>query len=76
MWWWSLSSDQDAGRDSRDDGRDACPGQSDLLAGRHVLVTGARGAIGQAVMTACARAGAATSGGWTCAPAPAWRPAT
>jgi NAD(P)-dependent dehydrogenase (short-subunit alcohol dehydrogenase family) len=47
MWWWSLSSDRPA---------------EPLLAGRHVVVTGAGGAIGRAVVVACALAGASTSG--------------
>ena len=47
MWWWSLSSDR---------------GTERLLDGRHVLVTGAGGAIGQAVTAAFAAAGASTFG--------------
>jgi NAD(P)-dependent dehydrogenase (short-subunit alcohol dehydrogenase family) len=52
MWWWSLSSDR--GTEMFLAGR--------LLAGRHVLVTGAGGAIGRAVMAAFALAGASASG--------------
>jgi NAD(P)-dependent dehydrogenase (short-subunit alcohol dehydrogenase family) len=47
MWWWSLSSDHRA---------------DVLLGGRHVLVTGAGGAIGRAVAAACVTAGASVSG--------------
>jgi NAD(P)-dependent dehydrogenase (short-subunit alcohol dehydrogenase family) len=47
MWWWSLSSDR---------------GTERLLDGRHVLVTGAGGAIGQAVTAAFAAAGASSFG--------------
>src|SRR5712691_8748866 len=47
MWWWSLSSDR---------------GTERLLDGRHVLVTGAGGAIGQAVTAGFAAAGASTFG--------------
>ena len=62
MWWWSLSSDQGDGRDTGPGESRPGPEDTRLLAGQHVLVTGAAGAIGRAVMAAFARAGAATSG--------------
>lgn len=52
MWWWSSLSDRVP---------EPFPAER-LLAGRHVLVTGAGGAIGRAVVTAFALAGASTSG--------------